>query len=131
MSWLLDTNVLIHAQRGAPAQVRARLITISPDHAAVSVMSVAELWYGAAKAAAPEAKRSAWRKYLEGFVVLPFDRAAAELHGELRHELRREPIGDRDLVIACTALVNDLTVVTANVREFARVPGLRVEDWSA
>lgn len=130
MTWLLDTNVLIHAQRGEPARVRERLRGISPEDVSVSAMSVAELSYGAARSRAPEATQRAWGQFLDGFTVLPFDREAAELHGQLRHELRRQPIGDRDLVIACTALAHDLTLVTANLREFRRVPGLRVEDWS-
>ncbi len=130
MRWLLDTNVLIQAHRGDPAVVRGRLARISPEDMAVSAITVAELWYGAAKTPDPERKRSMWRRFLESFTVLPFDRASGELHGDLRYALRRQPIGERDLLIACTALSNRLTLVTANMAELGRVPGLRVEDWS-
>ena len=61
--------------------------------------------------------------------VLAFDREAAEVHGDLRHALRHNPIGERDLLLASIAFARGLTVVTANVREFRRVPGLAVEDW--
>ncbi len=130
MIWLLDTNVLIHAQRGEPAAVRDRLRRESPGDLAISVVTIAELWYGAVKSGAPERKLKGWGRLLENFTVLPFERPAAELHGRLRHELRRMPIGDRDLMIACMALAAGLRVVTANTREFERVPGLDVEDWS-
>jgi tRNA(fMet)-specific endonuclease VapC len=130
VTWLLDTNVLIHAQRGHPAHVTAQLSHISPDEVAISSVTVAELWYGAAKSPDPERKKKAWLRVLAAFAVLPFDRASAELHGELRHALRKHQIGERDLLIACIALANDLTLVSTNVGEFGRVPGLHVEDWS-
>jgi len=59
------------------------------------------------------------------------DRPAGERAGELRYALRHAPIGERDLFIAATALAHGYGVVTANVREFSRVPGLAVEDWTA
>lgn len=129
MTWLLDTNVLIHAQRRRPAAVRQRLRAVSPDSVAISTVTVAELWYGIARSDDPDRKRELWSRFLAPFDVLAFDQAAAEIHGDLRFALRRQPIGERDLLIAAIALAKDLTVVTANTREFRRVPGLRVEDW--
>lgn len=129
MTWLLDTNVLIHAQRGRPETVRRRLRAVSPDDVVISTVTVAELWYGIARSADPDRKRELWSRFLTPFDVLAFDRAAAEAHGGLRFALRHHPIGERDLLIAAIALANDLTVVTGNTREFRRVPGLRVEDW--
>ncbi|MBI4408580.1 MAG: type II toxin-antitoxin system VapC family toxin [Gemmatimonadetes bacterium] len=130
MTWLLDTNVLIDAARGWPAPVRRRLSTVSPDDVAISAVSAAELWYGALKAQDPKEKRALWTRVLEPYTVLPFDRAAAERHAELRHGLKQRPIGERDLFIAAIAAANDLTLVTRNTAEFSRVPGLAVEDWS-
>lgn len=130
MTWLLDTNVLIHAQRGRPENVRQRLQAVSPQTVAISSVTVAELWYGIERSDAPDRKRTLWSRVLAPFDVLPFDRAAGEIHGGLRFALRHHPIGERDLLIAAIALANDLTVVTGNIREFRRVPGLRVEDWS-
>jgi tRNA(fMet)-specific endonuclease VapC len=127
--WLLDTNVLIHAVRGRPASVRTHLRSLSPDDVAVSAVTIAELWYGAARSPDPERKREAWTAVLEPFAILSFDRPAAERHSILRHRLRYHPIGERDLLIAAIALANDLTVVTHDGGEYARVPGLRVEDW--
>jgi tRNA(fMet)-specific endonuclease VapC len=69
--------------------------------------------------------------FLKPFEVLPFAGEAAEEYAEIRLQLERvgRPIGERDLLIAATAKSRRLTVVTHNVREFARVPGLNVEDW--
>lgn len=130
MSWLLDTNALIHAQRGRPPAVRMHLQARSPDDLAISAISIAELWYGAAKHIDPAGKRELWQRYLAPYAVYAFDPPAAEIHGDLRFRLRHGPIGDRDLLIAAIALANDLTVVTHNIREFERVPELRVEDWT-
>jgi tRNA(fMet)-specific endonuclease VapC len=129
--WLLDTNVLIHAVRGRPRAVRARLQRQSPDDVAVSSITVAELWYGAEKSVSPARKREAWKAVLEPFQVIAFDRDAAEHHARIRYLLRHRPIGERDLLIASIALAQDLTLVTHNVAEFSRVPQLRVEDWAA
>ena len=131
MIWLLDTNVLIHAVRGRPPAVRARVRQQSPDDLAISSITVAELWYGAEKNPDPAAKRAAWESVLAPFQVIAFDRSAAEHHARIRHVLRRTPIGERDLLIASIALAHDLTLVTHDAEEFARVPRLRVEDWAA
>ncbi|MBI4540450.1 MAG: type II toxin-antitoxin system VapC family toxin [Gemmatimonadetes bacterium] len=130
MIWLLDTNVLIRAARGQPPGVRNRLGEVSPEDVAVSSVSLAELWYAAEKSEHPARKRASWSEFLEPFEILPFDRPAAEQHARVRYALRRNPIGDRDLLIAAIALANGLTVVTQNTREFGRVPGLAMEDWS-
>ena len=130
MDWLLDTNTLIFAARDRPRAVRHRLQEVSPDDVAVSSIAIAELWYGAEKSDDPPRKRAAWSRFLEPYSVLPFDRAAAEEHARLRYLLRHVPIGERDLLVAAIATANGLRVVTNNLAEFTRVPGLTVEDWS-
>ncbi len=82
---LLDTNVLIHAQRGSPPSVRDRLRGMSPEELAISAITIAELWYGAAKSPEPVKKRALWARVLEPYEVLSFDHAAAERHGDLRY----------------------------------------------
>jgi tRNA(fMet)-specific endonuclease VapC len=130
VDWLLDTNILIFAARDRPKAVRSRLQELSPDDVAVSSIAIAELWFGAEKSEDPPRKRQAWSKFLEPYSVLPFDRAAAEEHARLRYLLRHAPIGERDLLVAAIASANELGVVTNNLAEFTRVPGLKVEDWS-
>jgi tRNA(fMet)-specific endonuclease VapC len=68
--------------------------------------------------------------FLRGMPRLAFDEAAAEHHADIRDELRHQPIGERDLLIAAIARAGDLAVVTNNTREFSRVPRLQVADWS-
>ena len=131
MSYLLDTNAVIHAIRGRPKSVRARLDAEGPGRVAVSAVSVAELWYGAEKSDDPARRKALFSAFLDPFDIVPFDDEAGRRHGALRHELRHHPIGERDLLIAAIADSRGLTVVTANVGEFERVPGLGVVDWSA
>src|SRR5207249_1133472 len=95
----------------------------------VSVVTIAELAYGSLKHADPDAHRNAWEAFVTVFEVLAFDEEAARTHAEVRYTLRSAPIGERDLLIAAIALPRSLILVTHNVREFRRVPGLRVEDW--
>ena len=126
---LLDTSVIVAALR-RDAAVRRRLRAMSPDDIGIPSVAVAELAYGAARSADPERTGVVWRAFVEPFEVVSFDRAAAEAHGRLRFVMRSQPIGERDLLIAATALAHGVAVVTANVREFARVPGLVVEEWA-
>ena len=85
------------------------------------------------RAANAERILAAWSFFLSPFEerILPFDKSAAEVYGDIRATLERKGtmIGDRDCMIAAIALCHGLTVVTANVDEFQRVPGLSLEDW--
>ena len=129
MKYLLDTNTIIHALRGEPSGARARLDAEGPARVTVSAVTVAELSYGVHKSNRIE-RHELFATFLAPFEILAFDEAAAHRHGELRHALRHNPIGERDLIIASIAHQLGLTVVTDNVREFDRVPGLLVENWS-
>jgi tRNA(fMet)-specific endonuclease VapC len=112
--------------------VVTRLLDLSPDDIGVAMMTVAELWFGALKSTDPARGRALTDAFLRPLVLLPFEQDAAERYGHARLHLeaRGTPIGERDLIIAATALAYGLTVVTNNVSEFGRVPGLDVEDWT-
>ncbi len=129
MTRLLDTDVILDALRRRLA-VSRRLETSSPDDFRIPSVTVAELAYGAERSGDPARAHAVWRAFVAPFQVVPFDREAAEHHGRLRFALRHRPIGERDLLIAAIAVANRLAVATRNVREFARVPGLRVEEWA-
>lgn len=92
-----------------------------------------ELWFGAAYSDRIEANKQALSYFLEGFEILPFDGEDARIAGTIRSDLRRRgrPIGTYDVLIAAQALRHDALLVTANVREFSRVPDLRWENWEA
>jgi tRNA(fMet)-specific endonuclease VapC len=127
---LLDTNTCICALK-LKGRVVERLREHSPDQLAVTIVTVAELWFGAQKSARPAAVRREVDAFLSPFEVLPFDHAAADTYARTRYALERagRPIGERDLLIASIALARGCAVVTHNVSEFARVPGLTTEDW--
>jgi tRNA(fMet)-specific endonuclease VapC len=131
MKYLLDTSTCVFVLRGHAGTTERLSAAAGPD-VAVSVMSVAELWVGVRKSREPEVRRIGLQGFLAPLRLLPFDAPAAERYVEARCALEAEgrPIGERDLIIAATALSRGLTVVTNNTREFGRVPGLRVEDWS-
>lgn len=130
MKFLLDTDTCIYALRHEPG-VRSHLMAISPEDAAVSAMNEAELWYGALNSEHAERHSRDVEAFLGPIAVLAFDAEAAKEHARLRMALRNKPIGERDLVIASVALVHRLTIVTHNLREFSRVPGLKSVDWVA
>jgi tRNA(fMet)-specific endonuclease VapC len=131
MRYLLDTSACVDVLR-ARRPVLQRLAAISPDATTVSAMTVAELRYGLLRAGASAEAATRLGRFLALIEVLPFDAIAAEHHAQVRHALAiaGTPIGERDLVIASTALAHELVVATGNVSEFRRVPALRVEEWA-
>ena len=132
MSWLLDTNACIDLMK-LREPLLARIREAGPGLFAVSAVTCAELWYGAANSRHPQRNRADQDAFLEPFRIVDFDQAAADRYAVIRHQLARvgRPIGDRDLMIAAIALANRIGVITRNTGEFSRVPGLRVEDWMA
>ncbi len=132
MTHLLDANSCINHLRNGPAsKVTAKLSAAPPGSIAVCSVVVAELIYGAYRSAQPARNLLEVRTFCGQFPSLPFDNQAAAEYGRIRAHLASlgTAIGPNDLLIAAIALVHDLTLVTHNVREFGRVPGLRIEDW--
>jgi tRNA(fMet)-specific endonuclease VapC len=129
---LPDTNVCVDTLRGHP-RVCARLAATSPADCAVSSITSYELMTGACRSAQPEREKKKVQQFLAAIHVLPFDRAAGDEAARLRHELESAgtKIGPYDVLLAGHALASSLTLITANTREFARIAGLRLEDWRA
>ena len=129
--YLLDTNIVIFALRRADGPLRAHLRAES-DRLAVSAITVSELAYGAQKSADPTANRRAVEQFLALARVLPFDAPAAQHAGEIRAQLAMAgtPIGGYDVLLAGHARSAGLAMITNNRREFDRVPGLEVDDWT-
>jgi tRNA(fMet)-specific endonuclease VapC len=130
MAWLLDTNIIIAAVKGVPT-VQARLQTVQAVDVWVSPIVLGELEFGAEKSAFPERNRAKLQILIDGFPVMTLDAATSRAYGRIRHDLERRglPIGNNDLWIAAHALALGATLVTDNVREFARIPQLKIENW--
>ena len=133
MTYLLDTNVCINYLNGRAGIVRQRMESLLPSEVVLCSVVKAELFYGAMKSANPPLTLARQEPFISQFLSLPFDDAAAEEYGRLRAFLAKQglPIGPNDLLIAATALANNVTLVTHNISEFERVPGLQIEDWQA
>lgn len=130
MAWLLDTNIIIAAVKGVPS-VRTHLQKVRAVEVLLSPIVLGELEFGAEKSAYPERNRARLQTVIDGFAVIALDVAASRAYGQIRHELERRglPIGNNDQWIAAQALALGATLVTDNLREFERVPGLQVENW--
>lgn len=127
-TYLLDTDTIVDALRGQ-RHIRAKIDGISPEDIAISAMSVSELRFGSIGRAASERRMIETAKFLDQVAVLPFTLSAALLHAEVRLALRHNPIGYADMIIAATALSVPAILITSNLREFERVPDLRIESW--
>lgn len=132
MSYLLDTNTCIYVIKMKPEAVRRRFESIPIGDIAISSVTLSELQYGIAKSTMPERNQAALDAFLLPLEILPFDDDAARIYGTLRAFLEKkgQPIGSMDMLIAAHALSLDMTLVTNNLREFQRVPKLRLEDWT-
>ena len=135
MSYLLDTNVCIALINGASLRVRQRYFEVTSRQIVPQVSSVVahELWYGVAKSARVIENANRLNAFLSSAVsVLDYSERDAQASAEIRAELERrgERIGAYDTLIAGQAFARNLTLVTANTREFNRVYGIVVEDWS-
>jgi tRNA(fMet)-specific endonuclease VapC len=131
MVLLLDTDVCIYLIRERPATVVDRFREYMVGDVGISAITLAELEYGVSRSSKPVKNREALDQFIEPLIVADFDRAATAAYGKLRAALEKKglAIGGMDLLIAAHALSLDVRLVTHNVREFRRVPGLRVETW--
>lgn len=131
--YMLDTNIASWLLRGSHPALDRRLRRESVASVCISAITRAELRFGVARLlpAAIRLEREVER-FVQGVITLPWDASAADAYGPVRAALEgaETPIGSLDTRIAAHALIADLTLVTHNLREFRRVPGLRVEDWS-
>ena len=127
---MLDTNVCIRYLNGRAPALKARIDATRPEELVVCSVVKAELFDGAARSNDPAKALALQQRFLSGFVSLPFDDPAANAYAGARAALAStgQPVGPNDLLIAAIALANDVTLVTHNAREFARVPGLRIDD---
>lgn len=132
MKYLLDTSVCVELIRGRRARLLKRMAERPTSDFGISSITLAELQYGAERSGRPPHQRQTLEKFLIAIAVLDFDADAAAIYGRIRVQLETAgtPIGALDTLIAAHALSHNLTLLTHNLREFKRVPGLRAEDWT-
>ena len=132
MNVMLDTNICIYLIKHVPPALIERFRAFPVGDIGISVMTLAELEYGASKSTQPRRNLEALEQFIVPLEVAMFDRQAAVAYGRIRAALEKKgrPIEAMDLLIAAQALSLGVRLVTNNEREFRRVPGLRVENWT-
>jgi tRNA(fMet)-specific endonuclease VapC len=132
MHLLLDTNICIYLIKRRPPSVLKRFNAFAAGSIAISSITVAELEFGVQKSQYPSQNRQALEHFLLPLMILDFDHEAARTYGKIRAwlEARGKTIGALDMLIAAHALSKGLPLATNNVREFSRVPGLKVINWT-
>jgi len=132
MNYLLDTNICVLLIRQKSPQVLAKLTSHSISDIGLSALTVAELQYGVHKSNQPHQNQQALDQFLLPLTSIAFDEQDAIAYGQIRSTLEAQglPIGAIDTLIAAQAVRYNLTLVTNNVREFARIPNLAIEDWA-
>jgi len=129
--YLIDTDILIYLLKGRET-VKQQFDEHLRDPKAISLVSYAELYYGAEKSLHAEANLAKVRGFCDLFPILGISRVIIETFATLKAKLEGQGLrlDDLDLLIAATALVMGYTLVTNNERHFSRVPGLRLENWA-
>lgn len=131
MTYMLDTNICIYAIKNKPASVLRRMKNHLQNGLCISAITLCELEHGVEKSQYSEKSAAALIRFLSILEILPFDDSAAVEYGKICAYLQKRgtPIGTMDMLIAGHARAEDLVLVTNNLREFERVPGLKLENW--
>lgn len=130
--YFFDTNICVYYLNGTYLHIKERIEAESLENIKLPVIVAAELYYGACKSARREYNIQRLEQFVSIFDIVPFTETAAKLYGEIRASLEEigKPIGWNDVFIAATAIAHGATLVTHNTKEFLRVGGLSIEDWT-
>jgi tRNA(fMet)-specific endonuclease VapC len=130
LAYMLDTNICIYVMTRYPPELREKFNALA-EELCISCITLGELYFGAEKSVRRTENLAAIEQFVARLEVLPFGAKAAAHYGQLRAELERagKPCGPHDMQIGGHARSEGLILVTNNMREFARMPGLRVENW--
>ena len=128
--YLLDTNILSDLVRNPQGLIAQKIASVGEGSICTSIIVAGELHFGAGKFGSKQLTTQL-NTILSAIDILPLEEPADHRYGELRAHLEKQgtPIGPNDMLIAAHALMLDCVVVTANEREFSRVPKLKVENW--
>ena len=131
MKLLLDTNICIYLIKRKPLEVLQKFNTYQVGDLGISSITVAELEYGVQKSQFPSRNRQALEQFLLPLQIVDFDNAAGVIYGNIRAilEKRGTSIGSLDTLIAAHAVSLQITLITNNVKEFSRVPDLKLDNW--
>jgi tRNA(fMet)-specific endonuclease VapC len=130
LNYMLDTDICVYLLKNTSGGLLDRFNELAFE-LCISTITLGELHFGAENSGRRSANLEGLARLVDRLDVLPFDDRAAADYGRLRAELRRagQPAGPLDMLIGAHARSAGLILVTNNVREFARMPGLRVENW--
>ena len=132
MLYMLDTNICSYIIRNKPQSIKEKLQEVEKNHTiALSSIVVSELLYGATKKENPKLMKIV-SAFIDNFIIYDYSKISAQYYGNIRTDLEKKGkiIGANDLLIASHALSLGAVLVTNNRREFERVEGLVLEDWS-
>ncbi len=127
--YMLDTNICIYLMKNQPMEVAERFAQCSVGDVVMSAITYAELQFGVAASKSPEGERANLENLTEDIPVAPFDAAAGIAYGSIRLATRDSSADHLDKLIAAHAAALGVTVVTNNLRDFAKYPGVAVENW--
>ena len=131
MKYLLDTNTCIYIMNRQPMAARDAFARVKPDEVGISTVTLSELWYGVENSSRSEQNEILLHMFTASLIIAQYDDRAAEHYGIIRTHLKKtgSMIGEMNLLIAAHAKALGVTLVTNNLREFRRVPGLKMENW--
>ena len=127
--YMLDTNMCIYLMKKQPEEVAQRFAQCYVGDVVMSAITYAELEYGVAASANPKRERANLAELVEDIPVVPFDGSAGVAYGPIRMATRDNKKDHLDKLIAAHALSLNATVVTNNVKDFAKYPGVKTENW--
>jgi len=130
LTYMLDTNICIYVIKRRPAALQEKFDALA-DTLCISSITLGELCFGAEKSARRVENLAVIENFVARLEVLPFSEKAAAHYGQVRAELEKAgtPCGPHDMQIGGHARSEGLIIVTNNMREFSRMPGVRVENW--
>ncbi|NQT60705.1 MAG: type II toxin-antitoxin system VapC family toxin [Bacteroidetes bacterium] len=129
--YLLDSNICIYIINRNPKEVVEHIKNLQPHQVKLSAIFISELEYGVAKSLYRDKNRTALMHFASAFDIIEFNDKDAEVYGLIRADLekRGQVIGPYDMQIAAQAITRDLILVTNNIKEFEKIPNLKLENW--